>query len=255
MSTNDLKKPILFPVKFPKQLEDWKKEQKEQGKPGTNYEFAKQVGVPSYYVTDWKTGRNGIPYTYIDKICEVFGVSKKVYYPITHREKIENSTEFITKVGKDNVQYATQEGLNLKFVEALSKIVEFDEKFPVYAPINNIKGNSIQGYTFSRSKPGNSAQIDHDLQFLQVQQDGKTITMSRGDLMYLKEVQDEIADYVKYLFYKRKLEMVKEVEQFNEDLTDDDFDENGHVKPEFVLKHDRFAIAFEDVNSNQKEGE
>lgn len=248
------KKYVMFHVKFPSDLENWKKGQIAQGKKGSQKEFARQVGVQPYYVTDWKTGRSGIPYTYIDKICEVLGVDPDRYEPTTHGERYENSKDFITEIGRKNIEFAKDIGLDMTFVDGLTKIVDFNENFPLYAPIKKMTGNALQGYVYSRSTNADSAQIDKELQFLQVEQDGKLKTMHDGDLAFLKEVQDQVADYVMYLFNRRQQEMKREVEQFNADLTPEAFDE-AWIRPEYILDHDRFAWVFEDIyNPDEKEG-
>lgn len=208
------KKYMLFQSKFPSQLATWKEEQKRQGKKGTNYEFAKQVGVEPYYVTDWKSGRSGTPYKYINRICKVLGVSPNVYEPTTHDEKYGKSSDYITKVGKANMAFAEQEGLNLELVSGLAGIMDFDELFPVYAPIVELTSDQDTGIKkYGRMKNADSAPIDERLSFLQIHQNGKTVTMSRADLAFLKEVQDKVVEYVEFLFYQRSKEMKREEEQ------------------------------------------
>lgn len=241
MVTKKGEKPVLFSTMFPEDLKMWCINQKAQRKPGTQYDFAKQVGVPPYYVTDWKTGRSGIPYKHLSKICEVLGVSEDRYYLKTHTEHYENSKRYITEVGKKNADLAKEKGLDLDLVRALSQVVDFDESFPVYAPFNRIKGSTV-----CRSVNNDSAPIDSSLDYLQVEQDGKRKTFHVADLAFLKEVQDQVVDYVNYLFYRRKQEMKREEAQFNEDLAKADF--TGPFIPEqFILDHDRFAYLFTDV--------
>lgn len=210
------KKYSLFLDKFPLQLESWKEQQKAKGKPGSQYEFARQVGVEPYYVTDWKTGRHGIPYLYIEKICEVLGVSTDVYEPRTHSEKYQYSSDFITDIGKAHVEFANKEGLDLTLVEALTKIVDFNKTFPVYTPIR--LNTQFLDPEYIRMINADSAPIDKKLEFLQVTRDGKRITLHRADLAFLKEVQDRVTEYVEYLFYRRAQEMKDELTQVNKDL-------------------------------------
>lgn len=237
------KKYILFPIKFPLHLKDWSKQQKALGKPGSQYEFAKQVGVDPYYVTDWKSGRHGTPYKYIERICEVLGVSPEVYEPKTHSEKYQYSSDFITTVGKANAAFAMQEGLNLKLVESLTEIVDFNKSFPKYSPL---KARITPDFNaeYIRKTNVDSAPIDKDLQYLQIERDGKRLTLSRSDLAYLKEVQNKVAEYVEFLFYTRTQEMKDEVIRFNEGLHLT-LKDGGHatINPtkEYLQKIDRFA--------------
>lgn len=212
--TTKKKKYRLFPTKFPVLLEDWKRQQKENGKPGSNYEFGKQVGVPNYRVSDFKSCRQGIPYSYIDKICEVLGVSPDVFEPTTDEEKYENDSQFITDLGKAHVNFAKSEGLDLNLVQALSNVVDFDSLFPIYLPIPDREDCVLT----KKRILADSAPIDNSLQYLQVHRDDKTITFHKCDLAYLKEVQDQVIEFVSYLFYKRSMEMKKEALLFNDDF-------------------------------------
>lgn len=251
------KKYSLFLDKFPMQLKAWKEQQKAEGKSGSQYDFARQVGVEPYYVTDWKTGRHGIPYTYIDKICEVLGITPDVYEPRTATEKYKYVSDYITKIGRDNISFANEKGLDLTLVEALTKIVDFDSQFPVYAPITS-KGGSLEP-EYTRMVNADSAPIDKKLEFLQVTKDGKRITLHRADLAFLKEVQDKIAEYVEFLFHKRTQEMKDEVIRFNEGLRKKLT--NGGVamiKPtkKYVESIDRFTkYDLEENNDSKKKGE
>lgn len=252
-------KPLLFPLKFPEDLKVWCDQQKAQGLPGTQYEFAKQIGVPPYYVTDWKTGRQGLPgEKYLSDICNVLGVDPGRYYPSSPDEKHKYSTSHISKVGKENESFAKEHGLNLEFVRALTELVDFNKLFPKYSKIVPAESNFLDGPTFVRQDNSDSAVIDHDLKYLQLNRDGKTYTLHKSDLAYLKEVQDQIIDFVEFLFFKRAKEMEDEVKKFNADSVVDCVGGGKlHVKitKEYIINHDRFAKYFDFSETDSKEGE
>lgn len=261
------KKSLLFPEKFPRQLETWQAQQKEQGKPHSQGEFARQVGVEPYRVSDWKSGRQGIPHTYIEDICRVLGVSPDVYEPKTHAEKYRYDTEFMqTEIGKSHSEFAKQEGLDLGLIRAISKVVDFNKEFPLFAPFGHWTLDPKTGekyydrkVNYADSVPFNKT-LDEDLRFLQVNRDGKTITMHRADLAYLKEVQDQIVRFVEFLFYERSREMKDETIRFNEDLIVTETDSDGNKvtwkkepDEEFIREHDRFARVFDQILPETRE--
>ena len=232
----DTRKPILFPDRFPGQLEDWSRQQKFEGKNGSQKEFARQVKarwlyrhpgidenacpIKSPYVTDWKTGRNGIPYSYIPYIAEVLGVSPEVYYPTTQEEFYEKDSTFITKIGQKHVKFSNVIGLDLDLIQSLAKLVDFDTLFPLYSPIEHTTidpdtGEEIYDRQVDFSK---SAPIDDSLRFLQVDKDGKLITLHRCDLVFLKELQDQIVALTEGVLYHRAKQMDEETEAWNRDL-------------------------------------
>ena len=61
-----------------------------------------------------------------------------------------------------------------------------------------------------------SAPIDKELSFLQVKRNDKRITMHEMDLMFLKDVQDKVADFVEVLFYKKQKEMEESIQKAND---------------------------------------
>lgn len=220
MSTKKREKPVLFPVLFPDQLKNWIKKEKEEGRNGSQYAFAKKVGVEPYYVTDWKTGRQGIPYTYIDKICEVLGVSKEVYYPTTHNELYKYSSDYMTEVGEKTIAPLCEKiGLNKELIILIQRMFpnDFEELFPFWTPIRPTrKMYSVEPYEHSDiSCLSDSAKMKNGYNLFQFkvkanENQTKTITLSEADLLFLRDVQEDIKDYIEFLFLKRKKEMKTE---------------------------------------------
>lgn len=206
------KRPELkyFSEVLSKLLDEWK--EKNPGK--TQADFAELVGVATpNSVSDWKCGYTPPTKDNMKKICEILGVDDSVFSPKLDDEKYLYERKRISEIGDDNLSFALDRGLNLSTIIALRDLVDFDERFPKYSPICPGKSG-----VYTRQENADSASIDKDLKFLQIKRAGKTYTMHKVDLMYLKEVQDQIAYFVEYLFYKRAREMEEEVKAFNEDL-------------------------------------
>lgn len=225
---------------------------KKEGRWKDLADFAELIPVSRQSVYKWMKGKDAPNPHHLKRICDVLGVGENYFSTenATHDEQYNMDPVSITQVLRKNIEFAEAHGLNMDFAKALTQIIDFSETFPVYSPISRrVKGK------WERSFNRDSAPIDGDLQHLQVVQDGKTITFHNADFAFLKEVQDQVADYVMYLFYRRRLEMKREVEQFNADLTPEDLDEYGQIRPEFIRKHDRFTWVFEDIVApDQKEG-
>lgn len=251
-----------FGHKFTEAISIWKAEQKRLEKPNKQQDFVEQVRklwesnhpdadacpLESYYVTDWKTGRSGYPHKYINEICEVLGVNEEFFSieHASHDEKYENSSDFITEIAKDHVEFANRKGLNLDLIRALTKIVDFDELFPLYSPIGHYTEDPDTGKKIYDREVDfkNSAQvnvdIDQKLQFLQLHRYGKTILLHRCDLAVLKDMQDKIIEYVEGLFLLRAREMKKEVDAVN------DYLDGEELTAEIEMQFDRYAKIYRD---------
>ena len=241
----------LFPELFPDQLKAWCEEQKARRKSGTHYAFAKSVGMDPAYLSGVLNGSRGVPYKYIDKICDVLGVSPDVYSPTSHDDQYRLSERTITEVGRDNSGFAEEQGLILDFVKGLSQFVDFDKLFPIFSPINLDDpevNEKTGGKIYSRNLEfAQSAPIDRSLSFLQVNQDDKRITLHVSDLMFLKDVQDQVQTFVEYLFYARSKEMEEEDRRFNEDVKDQDV-----ITEDFYYDHVKYSEYAVKINQGKR---
>lgn len=216
-------KRAIFGARFSEQLKKWQ----SAGENRTQEDFGKLIDPPAsrISVNKWCAGKDIPRPERLKQICEIFGVEED-YFDITnatHNELYEHSGAFQTKIGKSHVEFAKRINLNLDLVEALSRVVDFNNLFPPYSPIYREVEPGVydRKVNFKRSAPMEKENdLDKDLQFLQVEQNGKRITLHRCDLAFLKEVQDQIVTFTEYLFYQRKKEMIEEVEKFNRDLQD-----------------------------------
>lgn len=210
--TKEKSKNLFFQKKFLIQLKDWKNARKSEGKDFSDQAFADEVGVSRGSVANWKKGV--LPDSYsLEEICRVFGV-KKEYFQINSREDMyQFSQEYITDVGRENAQFAEEIGFDMGLLSALRRLVDFEKLFPIYSNILPTLGRLDSCITaFRNPNLANSETIQNEeLKDLQIERDGKLITLHKNDLKFLKDVQDEVVRYVEYLFYKRSEEMEEEI--------------------------------------------
>lgn len=258
----DNSKRAIFGAKFKTQFEKWQSE----GDGRTQESFGEKIHPPAsrQSVMKWCRGVNIPTPDRIKQICGIFGLPEDYFDTgnATHEEKYKYESAFVTQIGRDHVEFAKEEGLNLDLVRVLSTMVDFDNDFPLYSPINHWTIDSAGRKVYDRKvnhMDSAPIDIDEDLQFLQFNRDGKRITLHKCDLAYLKEVQDEVVSFVEYLFYKRSKEMEKEVESFNNDLIVSYADSKGNitvehkaVTEEYIRSHDRFAKYFSEIVPEKK---
>lgn len=217
----DRSQRAIFGARFSEQFKKWK----SAGENRTQASFGNEIGASRVSVSKWCDGENIPTPERLKQICKIFGVPEDYFDTTnaTHDELYKYSDAFQMVVGKSHVDFAKQIDLNLNLVEALSKVVNFDELFPLYSPISHKvktgvydrKVNHMDSATMGWDK-----NIDMDLHFLQIKRDGKCITFHKCDLAFLKEVQDQIVTFTEYLFHRRQKEMNEEEEKFNQDLLD-----------------------------------
>lgn len=172
----------------------------------------------SQQVHKWLTGT--VPsQENIDCIIEALDLPKDYFVP-SHSDMYRESSEYITEIGKKRAQAAEEIGLDLNLVKSLSGMIDFGKRFPIYTPIRKGRDPETHEKTYYRPDSADSAPIDKSLEFLQFERYGKTMTMSDADLLFLKEVQDRIGEYVKYLFYERANRMSEIIDDLNEDLVE-----------------------------------
>lgn len=249
----DKQNRAIFGARFSEQFQKWKCA--EKGRTQESFGQLFDPPVRRGTVANWCIGKT-IPNPYNTKrICEIFGVTDNYFNPdtATHDELYKNSSNFIEGIGKKHVDFARLIGLDLDLVRSLSNCVDFDKLFPVYSPIDHETvdpetSKKIYDREVDFMDSAHVEDVDEKLRFLQVEQKMKRITLHRCDLAFLKEVQDQIINYVEFLFYKRTEEMKREVEEFNNDLTIEEVRSNGEIvirhkgiTKDYYIEHDRFA--------------
>ena len=193
-------------------------EGKNEGKWKSQEDFGQLFDPPASRgsVMKWCNGDNIPTSDRMKRICEIFGVNEDYFDTdnATRDELYRHSSNTITEIGKTNIDFAKEKGLSLDLIDALSGIVDFNSLFPIYLPIPDRSDCIIP----NKRSHGDSAPISEEIQYMQIEREGKTITLHRCDLAYLKEVQDQIIAFVEFLFYQRSREMKKEAYLFNEDF-------------------------------------
>ena len=237
---------------FTKLLNEWKKTH-----PGKSQEdFAELVGVMSANsVSDWKRGKSFPSEKTMQKICEVLKVDESTFYPKLKEDKYKYDPQFITKIGRDRSEFAKKIGFDMELLAVLRRLVNFEELFPIYSNIVPDPDSPFFEPKYIRNPKFADSRtiVDDELRDLQLSRSGKLITLHDVDLVFLKEVQDQISLLVEFLFYKRSKEMETEVQKFNDDLSI-----NGQyqkITPDYVRDHDRMAKYFEFLKHNGKESE
>lgn len=194
----------------------------------------------------------------LEAICEVLDLDSNYFLP-NREEKYRDSSKYITDLGRTTVKFSNEIGLDLNYLKAVHTLVDLDNLFPLYSPIVEDRTDIIPMYERLTSF-GDSAPIDEELSFLQINRDGKNITLHICDLAFLRDVQDQVIEFVKYLFYKRHEEMHREVEEVNRrthgELT------NGEkafipISDYDIYKIDRYykyaGITLDDINQYRSE--
>ena len=209
----------LFGARFSNELNKWK-EKAPKGQRRTNTTFAKLVSSTTTRgsVEKWCRGENIPQEDTLKKICKIFGVSEDFFDPenATHDELYQNEANFIKGIGKQHVEFSKLIDLDLDLIRALANRVDFDKQFPLYAPIKYKDGVCSRNVNYSDS--AHIEDVAANLRFLQVEREGKRITLHRCDLAFLKEVQDKVVEYMEFLLYQRTKEMEEEVLKDSQDL-------------------------------------
>lgn len=221
----------------------------ETGK--NNDEVATMLKTSRGSIQKWCVGDNIPKQETVEMICHVFGLPED-YFDMdnaTHDQLYKYSSIYMDKVAQEHVRFAKEHDLNLDLVRVLSNLIDFDNSFPLYGPISHKSMDPETGIIkYDRDVNFMSAaDIDDDLHFLQINRNGRKITMSNGDLAFLKIVQDQIIQYIEFLFYKRSADMQEETRRFNDDLLvskgTPEQPEHGYMKitKDFYYQHDNYG--------------
>ncbi len=220
----------FFVKRFKELFAEWKKKDRKN----TQGEFARQIceirhkktgekcPVTNSYVSEWLRGK-WFPDQYIPEIAEVLGVKEDEFYFQTHDDFYKLSSEYMTKLGRGEIsQFCDEIGLDLRFLYIIRELIgsDFDRMFPTWTPLH-INHDFLSDQTYTRRSPriwSESAEMDEDVRVLQyeieVEEDGaqkkRLIPFTRQDLRFLKDVQNEVLDYIEFLMMKRSKDLKRE---------------------------------------------
>lgn len=252
----DETKKKITGARINKQFQRWKNGVKGRSKSSFVKLFDPSISRAT--LENWLKGED-IPTKYnMEQLCTLFGVPDD-YFNIdnaTYDELYHYSSVYQTQIGKKHIQFSQMIGLDVDFIRKLSHLVDFDTLFPMYAPINEHMDSGKYDRKVNFADSAHMEEIDEDLGFLQVNQKGKRLTLSRGDLAFLKEVQEKVIDYVEYLFFHRSKEMEEETKKFNLDLTEVTVGGKpvpDSEKEEYITEHDMFRKHKKEKSDTPKE--
>lgn len=154
-------------------------------------------------------------------LAAVLGCDVSELLPSTIADKHRFLPGYINQVGSELEKYAQSIGLSLHFVAALKEIVpDYSNVFPLFLPVHESSDAFDLSNAYTRYKESDacndfeiSKKSGNDI--FQFEYDGKTITISKSDLDYLKTLQDEIVSFVLYQFSRREKEMETEIDTLN----------------------------------------
>lgn len=225
-----------FASRFNEFFKAWKEKDKKKNTQG---EFARQIceirkkkykekcPVTNSYVSEWSRGV-WFPELYLPEIAEVLGVNESDFY--FQRDDIYSlSSEYMTKLGKGEMsRYCEEVGLDLRFLHIVRDLMgpDFDRSFPTWTPLE-MSHNIFDDKTYRRRPPemwSESAEMDGTVRVLQYtltyKEDGETkeklLPFTRGDITFLKELQDDTIEYVEFLLRKHAKRLKRDEDRANE---------------------------------------
>jgi len=219
----DKAKLEYFSRVFTSLLEEWKRTNHK-----TQEDFIELVGVASVNsVTDWKKGKTFPKKETLKKICDVFGVSEDVFTPQTHDDKYKFSSEFTTELANTRIkEFCDEEGIDLEFLYMVRKMFgdEFGRVFPFWTPLIFNKRYLLDGKyyvhenvsIYATSAPMNEGNDVFQAE-IEIEKNGEAekrlIILTYPDLRFLRDLQEEVRDFLEYRFHKRKNDLKREEER------------------------------------------
>lgn len=212
--------PKFFGKQFSKAFDKWKQE----GEGRTQESFGRNEFtdiVSRQTVNSWYKGRSVPDDDHMKQLIRIFGVPEDYFTIKDDSDAYQGSSEFMTRVGEDVLfPYCEEIGLDLDFLRLLKDHMNFEEDFPLWRPIHTVFPNKLMDVDFGlepeRALPESAPMEDPVLQIERKveMEDGtmcdRLITMNRADLLFLRDVQQDVIEYVEFLFMKRARQMEEE---------------------------------------------
>lgn len=195
-----------------------------------------------------------------DRIEILFGKPKSYYFPSNNNELWQYSDKWNEENQVELEQYADDIGFSSyeHFMLFLKNSFQFDELFPVWSPIEsnrtepNLKPGGYVSESLEQIVPlirqyqkdesvlsyddyverNNGQPLYKRLPLLpaadinglfQVTQNNETYNLSKADIVFLKEFQEKIIDYAKYLLFQHRADM----DEIESKVSHDSIDEKG----------------------------
>lgn len=185
MDIVERQKRAFFGQQFSYHLEKYMKTGK------TQKDFCNAAGVSKNIVTAWKRGERFPRDAQMLKICEVFGIDQRAFYPLFPAEVdlIDNS---VTKARSDQLRkYADEKGLREKWYQYFMSQRRFLRRFPFHSESIYITVPEEEQFDPVRF------QIEDD--------NGRRTMMTESDIDFLIEIQNRTDAQIDYLMYRERL--------------------------------------------------
>lgn len=214
--TKKIKNPI-YAKNLKPAYERWKKD-----KPGRNMEdLAAEVGVRDRKsVSQWINGEVTPERANLEKLCDVLGITEEELNGTESiSEQFKYDGNFTENLHNGFQQFNAAIGLNedfLKFIRAAIPDSEFPLWKEVYHPLDPVGVSK-----YEHREPMEAFYTDKRNYFQLTVEDGRTVNLLYPDFAFLKDIQTEVIQYVEYLYYKRRQEMERELQYFNDKYVTD----------------------------------
>lgn len=237
----------------------YRKYWKSTGKTQLQFAMAIQKEMPdakvtNQYVHRWYKGTLRPGNKYLPAICKVLGVDISEFTPSTHRDLYRYSSAFsdmmelmLDKMAMENFE------INVDFIHGLRCLIPFSHFFPVYHPLYYYGPNALNHQPYERGVSAPKANVETVEGLFEIRTEEKTISMTKYDLKFLREVQIEVANLVLKLFEERK----KQLDQAEKDANYMFWMRNFAINPNYGKDHtlwETYVLSEEELQRIDKAG-
>ena len=217
-------KYLLFASTLEKKYKAWKK-----ANHGSMEIFADLVGLSDRAsISKYINAEQYPSKETMERICEALNTTEEELNSGSIADRYRLDENFTSELHKGYKLFCESIGLDENFLSFIRHEIS-DAEFPlfkriVYQPkdMQFVYTNELEAFSSG----------DHNIYQLDLG-NGKTVNLSYPDFVYLKDIQNEIADYIRYLFYKRHKEMEDELQHVNADLIKENGDQISVAVPGF----------------------
>lgn len=222
----------IFAQNFSRYFEEWKKQ--DSGRNATK--FAKLIYSNRVSVSKWKNGNAYPTEENMKRICEVLHVSEDQLTDASlYKKAYTHDSHFTENLHHRFQKYCDCIGIESDFMKFAKSAVP-DEEFPLWSPI--VETGDLLNIKYHRQSLASAFESDSSNEF-QRSIDGKTVNLCYADFQFLREVQEDVKEFIRFKYYQRKHEMESEVSavQTASEETVNGVKITSSISPE---KYDRF---------------
>ena len=180
-----------FAAVFTRELNRWKAENKLY-----QADFSRNTGIHTNSLSRYRKGEAFPTPPALEAICKELGVDESIFYPQTLNDKLKYDEGFRYQAAEwlvDEELKAIQSlGISLQFYGMLRNIPNFKEIFPFATTPKDTFEETCHGIPSS----------DHFHGF--TMSNGKKAVITKADLSYIKQLEEEVTSFIEYQFYKKK---------------------------------------------------